>query len=240
MWTITDSANLASYGLVPADLCDAAGNNCVSPDTTSIATALSTAKADSAGLVHVNPAAPGAGGYPLVDVTYAAVRTNQAPSALADFATLIEFAAGQGQTQGVAPGQLPDGYLPLPDNLRAQATTAAATLRADENPPPPTTAPSPSDTGSPAAVTSPTGNTGPGATNPNPTTTPNTPTVGKPATSQEPLKTLAVRYTPGTPLSMARWVFLGVLIAGVIGALGGILLRTNLLRRLRFRRRRPA
>jgi hypothetical protein len=237
MWTITDSANLAGYGLVPADLCDPAGNNCVSPDTASIATALSTAKPDSAGLVHVNPAAPGTGGYPLVDVTYAAVRTNQEPAALADFATLIDFAAGPGQTQGVDPGQLPEGYLPLPDSLRAQATAAAATLRADENPPPPAT-PSLSGTGSSAAATNPVGNTD--GTNPNPATTPNTPTVGKPATSREPLATLAVRYTPGSPLSMARWVFLGVLIAGGIGALGGLLLRTNLLGRLRIRLRRRA
>jgi hypothetical protein len=235
MWTVTDSANLASYGLVPADLCDPAGNNCVSPNTTSIATALSTAKPDSAGLVHVNPAAPGAGGYPLVDVTYAAVRTNQTPAALGDFAALIDFAAGPGQTQGVDPGQLPDGYLPLPESLRAQATAAAAALRADENPPPPA-APAAADAGSPAAATNPTGNTG--TSNPNPATTPNTPTVGKPATSQQPLAALAVRYTPGSPLSMARWVFLGILIAGGIGTLGGILLRTNLLGRLRIRLRR--
>ncbi len=236
MWTVTDSANLASYGLVPADLCDPAGNNCVSPSTASITTALGTAKPDSAGLVHVDPAAPGAGGYPLVDVTYAAVRTNQTPAALNDFATLIDFAAGPGQTQGVGPGQLPEGYLPLPDSLRAQATAAAATLRADENPAPPTpAAPAPADAGS-STGTSPTGSTGGGATKP--ATTPNTPTVGKPATSQQPLKTLAVRYTPGSPLGMARWILLGILIAGGIGAFGGLLLRTNLLGRLRTRLRR--
>jgi hypothetical protein len=39
---------------------------------------------------------------------------------------------------------------------------------------------------------------------------------------------------------MARWVFLGVLIAGGIGALGGLLLRTNLLGRLRIRLRRQS
>jgi hypothetical protein len=235
MWTVTDSANLASYGLVPADLCDASGNNCVGPSTTSIATALNTAQPDSVGLVHVNPAAPGAGGYPLVDVTYAAVRTDQTPAALSDFATLIDFAAGPGQTQGVDPGQLPNGYLPLPDSLRAKATAAAVAIRAAENPAPPA-APGAADTGSPAGATSPSGN----ATNPNPATTPNTPTVGKPATSQQPLAALAVRYTPGNVPGMARWVLLGILIAGGIGGIGGTLLRTNLLGRLRIRLRRQS
>ncbi|HYS35873.1 MAG TPA: hypothetical protein VEO01_09600 [Pseudonocardiaceae bacterium] len=235
MWTVTDSANLASYGLVPADLCDASGNSCVGPSTTSIATALNTAQPDSAGLVHVNAAAPGAGGYPLVDVTYAAVRTDQAPAALNDFATLIDFAAGPGQTQGVDPGQLPNGYLPLPDSLRAKATAAAVAIRAAENPAPPA-APGAADTGSPAGAPNPSGN----AANPNPVTTPNTPTVGKPATSQQPLATLAVRYTPGNVPGMARWVLLGILIAGGIGGVGGTVLRTNLLGRLRIRLRRQS
>jgi hypothetical protein len=161
------------------------------------------------------------------------VRTDQAAAALSDFATLIDFAAGTGQTQGVDPGQLPNGYLPLPEGLRAKATAAAVTLRADENPPPPV-ATGDAATGSPAGATSPSGNTG--ATNPAPAAT--SPPANKPAISQQPLATLAVRYTPGSVPGMARWVLLGILIAGGIGGIGGILLRTNLLGRLRIRLRR--
>src|SRR5689334_25434296 len=115
---MTSSADVANLGLERADLCKADGTGCVSASTQSVATALAHAKPDSSGLLHVDPAAPGDGGYPLVAVTYAAVRLNDTPEALRDYATFILYATSAGQTPGVGPGQLPRGYLPLPKSLR--------------------------------------------------------------------------------------------------------------------------
>ena len=49
-------------------------------------------------------------------------------------ADLIAYAAGAGQTAGVAPGELPPGYLPLPASLQGQATAVVKQLRADASP----------------------------------------------------------------------------------------------------------
>jgi hypothetical protein len=129
LWGVTGSADLASQGLVPADLCNADGTTCVAPDTGSVSAALGAAAPDATGLLHVDPAAPGAGAYPLINVTYAAVRTDQDAAALNDYAALVELAAGPGQTPGDGPGQLPRGFLPLPTSLLQQARAGAALLR---------------------------------------------------------------------------------------------------------------
>ena len=227
MWTVTDTANLANYGLVPADLCDASGNNCVSPSSTSVGNALAAAKPDGTGLLHVDPAAPGAGGYPLVDVTYAAVRTTQTPAQLTDYARLIAYAAGAGQTPGVDPGQLPHGYLPLTAALQAQAQQAVATLLADANPQPTASTPAMnqpsaqsnnggtpnSTTNTNANTNTPTGTNRPGATTPAP----------KPALGLAP--TLAANATKAQQPGAVRWVLLVVLIVGAAGALAGPLVR---------------
>jgi hypothetical protein len=129
MWAATDTSDMAAYGLIPAQLCGNDGSTCVSPSTSSVTIALNAAKADSSGLLHVDPANAGTDGYPLVDVIYAAVRTNQDPTALNDYADLISYAAGSGQAIGAAAGDLPPGYLPLPANLQAQAQAVVTQLR---------------------------------------------------------------------------------------------------------------
>jgi hypothetical protein len=55
------------------------------------------------------------------------------------YAAFLEYAAGKGQEVGVSIGQLPPGYLPLPDNLQAYALKVAQAVRAQkgEVPPPP-------------------------------------------------------------------------------------------------------
>ncbi|HLK02120.1 MAG TPA: hypothetical protein VKU39_19735, partial [Streptosporangiaceae bacterium] len=153
MWTFADTPDIAAYGLVPAQLCGDSGSNCVGPTSDSVTTALSNAKADSSGLLHVDPANPGAGGYPLVDVIYAAVPTNQSPDALNDYAKLISYAAGAGQTIGADVGDLPPGYLPLTPALQSQAQAVVTQLQGLA-----TASPSPSSSSSasptPAATTS--------------------------------------------------------------------------------------
>lgn len=163
MWAFSDTPDMAAYGLNPAVLCDDSGKNCVGPTTDSVTAALNSAKADSSGLLHVDPANPGAGGYPLVDVIYAAVPTNLSAAALANYANLIEYAAGAGQTPGAQAGDLPPGYLPLPSNLQTQAQAVVAKLRglATASPSPSPTASVSSASPTPAAsTTSPGGDLG--------------------------------------------------------------------------------
>jgi hypothetical protein len=134
---LLDMPDVAAYGLNFAALCPAGATsptdtNCVTPSLDSVAAALNStgATTDSAGLIQVNPAKVPAGSYPLVDVVYAAVPTNQSAAALNDYADFIAYAAGQGQTTGSAPGDLPAGYLPLTSSLQTQAQGVVTQLRA--------------------------------------------------------------------------------------------------------------
>lgn len=237
IWGISDTPDLAAYGLIDARLCNDAGTACVAPSTASVTTALNSATKDSAGLLEVNPAKPGNGGYPLVQVTYAAVPTNQSAAALNDYAGLIAYAAGQGQTPGVAPGDLPPGYLPLPASLRAQAQGVVARLRAIASPTPPPTqshSPTPSTSGSPPASP---GSATPPSTAPQPSSSqpgaspsqPN-PTPGASASTpglaiSPPSAQLANTATPGQGVGGIRWVLLAVVLAGAVSAALGAVLR---------------
>jgi hypothetical protein len=149
MWAADDTPDLAAYGLIPAQLCNDSGSTCISPSTTTVAAAVSSAKADSAGLLEVDPANPGSGGYPLTQIVYAAVATNQSAAALSEYANLISYAATTGQTTGTAPGDLPPGYLPLPSSLVTQAQSVVSQLQALASP-----SPSPSPSTSASASTS--------------------------------------------------------------------------------------
>jgi hypothetical protein len=156
MWAADDTPDLAAYGLVPAQLCNDSGSSCISPSVASVTAAVSAATADSSGLLHVNPASPGTNAYPLTDIVYAAVATNQSPAALTDYAALISDAVGAGQTPGTAPGDLPPGYLPLPSNLVTQAQAVVTQLQNLASPSP---SPSASSSTSASASTSTTSST---------------------------------------------------------------------------------
>ncbi len=152
IWGAVDTPDSAAYGLIPAQLCDDSGSNCVSPSTASVTAAVGAATTDKSGLLHVDPAHPGTGAYPLTYVIYAAVPTNQSAAALNDYADLIAYAAGTGQTPGATPGDLPPGYLPLPSNLASQAQAVVTQLRGLASPSP---SPSPStSSSSPSTSTS--------------------------------------------------------------------------------------
>jgi hypothetical protein len=157
MWSASDTPDLAAYGLTAAQLCNESGSTCVAPSTASLTAAVTDAQPDSAGLLQVNPASPGDGAYPLVDVIYAAVSTNQSPANLNSDAALIKYAAGDGQTAGTAPGNLPPGYLPLTSALQSQAMDVVAKLQALANP---SASPSPSPTSSVSATSSATSSSG--------------------------------------------------------------------------------
>ena len=215
IWGISDTADLAAYGLVDAQMCNDSGSSCVGPSTASLTTALNSAKPDSAGLLQVNPARPGAGGYPLVQVTYAAVDTHRSKAELKDYADLIAYAAGAGQTPGVAPGDLPPGYLPLTAKLKAQAMNVVAKLRADANGPT-SHSPSPTSSGTTSAT---------GTTSPAPSSSTATPTVGLSITP--PSAELTAAKTQGQTAGAIRWALLVVALAGAVAAAGGTVLRSD-------------
>jgi hypothetical protein len=224
VWGISDTPDLAAYGLIAADLCSDSGTNCVAPSTASLTTALDAAKPDSAGLLEVNSADPGTGGYPLTQVTYAAVPTDQSAAALNSYADLIAYAVGAGQTAGVAPGDLPPGYLPLTASLKAQALAVVAKLRADAGG---STSPSASPTKSATSSRAVAGGTVPPASGTGqltPTAASATPTVGLSLTP--PSAQLAATTTQRQPVGPIRWTLLVVVLAGAACAAGGTALRS--------------
>jgi hypothetical protein len=242
IWGISDTADLAAYGLIDGQLCSDSGTNCVGPSTASLTTALASARPDSAGLLQVNPASPGVGGYPLVQVTYAAVDTKRSKADLLDYAALIAYAAGAGQTPGVAPGDLPPGYLPLPASLRAQAMTVAAKLLADATgsrrpSPSPSRSASPSSSATTSAssagsATASSGTSPAGSGSVAPAVSSSTPVVGLNISSPS-AELAATRTRREPPLGAVRWALLTVVLAGAACAAGGGLLRSASARGLR-------
>ena len=226
IWGISDTADLAAYGLIDARVCDDTGATCVGPSTASLTTALNSAKPDSAGLLQVNPASPGAGGYPLTQVTYAAVDTTRPAADLTAYANLIAYAAGAGQTPGVALGDLPPGYLPLTASLKAQALTVVATLRAVAKAASPSSSPSTSgSTTAPSGTSTPTSSaSASGSGQLTPTVSSATPTVG--LSIKPPSAELAATRTGRQPVGAIRWALLVVVLAGAACAAGGTALRS--------------
>ncbi|MGW3916161.1 hypothetical protein ACWEBX_32295 [Streptomyces sp. NPDC005070] len=140
--TVTDAASAARYGLQTARLRNTAGTF-VGPSASSL-TAAATGVTGS-GAPEITPATAGAeGAYPLAQLVYAAVRPAGIDAAARkDYAALLRYAAGDGQTSGADPGLLPGGYAPLSAALRTKATTAADALVDYKGP-----SPTPSGSGS--------------------------------------------------------------------------------------------
>lgn len=135
MLSITDSADAAQFGLQDALISpagdDSADRPFISPTVSSIEAGEQAMQPSStvASVLQTDPASTFPDAYPLAMLTYGAV----VPASLdkqecADYAGLIDYAAGTGQTQGLAPGDLPLGYAPLDPTLQSQATTTAKEL----------------------------------------------------------------------------------------------------------------
>ena len=80
------------------------------------------------GVVAPDQTATVAGAYPLTQIVYATVDPAKGSDHLDAYAALLRYAGGDGQEQGDSRGQLPDGYAPLTEYLRAQAVAAADQL----------------------------------------------------------------------------------------------------------------
>ncbi len=243
LWGFTDTANAAGYGLVAAALCNADGTSCATLSESSVNAALGVASADSAGLLHVDPAKAPAGAYPLVDVIYAAARTNDSPAAVADYADFIAYAAGPGQTVGEAPGDLPRGYLPLTDSLEETAQAAVTALRSAASGSASATASTQTATqgttanglgstsvgggsggdgsvGDGAAAQPSSGGADAASANQSVATS-----SAGPAAVIKPTSTPIAYATPAQPAPTARFATIGIILGGVVGLVGGPLTR---------------
>lgn len=163
--SLTDSASAARYGVQRARLSRAGDGGddreFVPADPAGLTAGVDAmAPGATSDVLEPDPAAAAPGGYPLTALTYAAV----APLSLdepsrEEYAAFLDYAAGPGQEPGLELGMLPEGYAPLPEDLRAQTAEAADLLRdpsrlAPEAPPPappPSTASAPPPPGSDAA-----------------------------------------------------------------------------------------
>jgi len=127
MLVLTDSPNAALFGLQTASLSRAGDNGTgrvfVKPDAAGLTAGLAAMRSGSEPTVlepATSVAAPGA--YPLTTVTYAMTKPLALDSlARSEYAAFLQFATTNGQTPGLEIGQLPRGYLPLPQSLRDQA-----------------------------------------------------------------------------------------------------------------------
>ncbi|TXS48584.1 hypothetical protein EAO75_16820 [Streptomyces sp. uw30] len=137
---LTDTATAARYGLVTARLQNAAGRF-VSPDTRGLLAGQAAMKASGvSGVVIADPATRSRDAYPLTLMTYAATVPEKLTAQEGqDYAALLKYAAGDGQRPGVAAGTLPEGYAPLPADVRGRTRAAAEAIAARAGAPAPGT-----------------------------------------------------------------------------------------------------
>lgn len=192
------------------------------------------------GVLDADPGLKTPGAYPLATVTYAAASVGQDAAARKDYATMLRYVAGPGQTTGIGPGLLPPGYAPLPAALRDQTLTAASELVTGVVPASPGGSGGGSDGasgggsglsggsgGGPGGGTGTAGATAGGTAGATPSSSRSASPAalkngsGGPSNGTPVAKT---GITPGAVLGAVRWVLLIVLIAGIAASLGGPLL----------------
>ncbi|MFJ3774225.1 hypothetical protein ACIPX0_21265 [Streptomyces sp. NPDC090075] len=233
---IVDNASAVRYQLGAAALPNADGDYVTPTDASLLKAVAEMPDSDVAGVKTSDPAKMRDGAYPLTAVVYAASSLDQAEDARQDYAKVMRYAAGAGQTQGAAKGELPYGYAPLPAAMRTQAEQAADRLEKG------VTAADGSSGGTSsggddlsgtggggAAGGGVTGGSGDGSAGtsggaaggagasgtPRPSTTPSETDPAKQNVAQ------SGGYTPSEVLGLIRWVLLGVLVAGGAAALSG-------------------
>ncbi|MFD5792026.1 hypothetical protein ACFWIO_00510 [Streptomyces diastatochromogenes] len=122
---VTDAASAARYGLQTAALRNSAGKY-----VTPTSSALSAAAASATGSPAVVPVtASRAAAYPVTMLVNAVVRPGQVKTAeRKNYAALLRYAVQAGQRTGIELGDLPPGYAPLDNKLRARTLNAAKAL----------------------------------------------------------------------------------------------------------------
>ncbi|WP_412539226.1 hypothetical protein R8Z50_25700 [Longispora sp. K20-0274] len=210
--SITDSVSAQRYGLYPASLRNAKGEYVApTPEAMLAGVGAMTPSTLNADVLVPDPQRQVPGAYPLTMLTYATADTSEEPAARKEYAALLRYAVGDGQIPGRERGQLPPGYVPLPQNLRQQTLGMADKLEKWVNPPEP---------GEEVEVVTP---------------DPGVPPVVVPAPSLAPKAPVpAARATRSVPVGLLRWAWVAILAAGLVGALSG----PTLLRWENRRRRR--
>jgi hypothetical protein len=204
LWSIIDQSDAQRF-LIPTAALENAAGKYVEPTDAAMAAAVKEMTKTSAGTLQTNYTTTDRAAYPMTMVIYAVVPTGGISKAkAASIAKFLDFVAGSGQTTGAAPGELPAGYLPLPESLRQQ-TLKAATEVLDQvgNPKP---KPKPSTT--PSASTSPKPTKSPGASP--------SPSAGQTHTAQS----IAVSFSSPDTTGMS-WVVLALLVVGGVLLISG-------------------
>ncbi|WP_150133555.1 hypothetical protein [Streptomyces hyaluromycini] len=240
---IVDNASAMRYQLGAAALPNADGDY-VKPTSASLLKAVAEMpESDVAGVKAPDPAKMKDGAYPLTAVVYAAASLDQAKDARQDYAKVMRYAAGAGQTQGTAKGELPYGYAPLPTAMRTQAKQAADQLEKGA-PDADSSSGGTSGGGDDLSGTGSGGAAGGSAAGGGSTGTSGaaaggagTSDTAQPSTAPsetDPAKQNVAQsggYTPSEVLGLIRWVLLGVLVAGGAAALAGpVMLRLSVRR----------
>ncbi len=242
MIVITDTASAERYGLQTARLLNT-GGAFVAPTPESLRAGVAAMQPDDQGVLQPLTGAPAPAAYPLTTLTYAAtVPGRLAPAARHDYAEMIRFAVGPGQASGVAVGQLPYGYAPLPAELTDAALAAADAIA--RRPRGSLTLPEPSPSLSPSQA--PVSSTAPASTPPVTTgvqgrpvtgggvagpvaggsTAPPTPVRTTPAPVPtaplpQPASTPAAALTPAEPVGAVRlWPVALLLLGGAAAGVG--------------------
>ncbi|MGI5524992.1 hypothetical protein ACQEUX_29215 [Micromonospora sp. CA-259024] len=232
--SVTDSASAARYGLFTAQLCRAvqgADEKYTSADCrgassdTIIAAARTAEPSPVAGVSVIDPAKAWstAGAYPLSLLTYAVADRTEPAAVRRDYAGLLRYAADKGQRPGQALGMLPDGYVPLPQELRQRTEAAAALLEVDLPAPAASSAAPSGGSGPPAAVPP-----APTPAAPLPGVVPSAgapPSPGGRAPSPQPSVNQAGNATPGSPVGALRYVLVVLFVIGLVGGVAGPVLR---------------
>lgn len=126
MIAITDSVSAQRYGLTAAAVQLPDSTSTVTPDDASMLAALSALTPTSLDVVkQVDPSRVMDGGYPMTIVTYAGVNLTKSTAAeRTTLAAMLTQVTTTGQEKGPAVGQLPAGYVPLPESLVKLATVS--------------------------------------------------------------------------------------------------------------------
>jgi hypothetical protein len=218
MLSLTDSASAARYGIQTARLSragdDQTGRAFVRADLDGLTKAVQAMKVGvEQSVVEPDPLSPTPGAYPLAALSYGMIRPlNIDASARADYAAFVDYASGAGQVAGLKLGQLPPGYAPLPDALKAQAREAAVTIRSLQ-PVPESSSPSSGDA---IPSTSGSNSTSSSASGRIKTPAAVTQTATASPTAVEPAAAASPQAGPLTPvLALARSRFLIPALAGI-------------------------
>jgi hypothetical protein len=145
MLSLTDSPSARVFGLQMARLSRADDNGSnrtfIAPDAAGLIAGVGAMREGAvAGVLEPKPQLSAPGAYPLTTITYAAIRPLSLDMAQRnDYASFLTYVSSAGQTPGINVGQLPLGYVPLPQVLAARTAAAAETVRTLTAPPPTTT-----------------------------------------------------------------------------------------------------